>query len=270
MPTLSMQDSLRPARAAGFGPAAARLLAGRLRDAARESALFLDVDGTLLDIAGRPDAVVVPAQLPQTLAVLHDRLGGALALVSGRPVGELDRLFAPLRLPVAGVHGAHWRLRPGGKIAQATSATPDPAVRARLLALARDHPGVLVEDKGCSLALHYRSAPAARAALAAALEELLPGAANLRLLPGKMVYEVVAGGLDKSAALRRFLDHAPFAGRSPVYLGDDVTDEPALALCARLGGLALAVGEARGGAAAVFDDPAAVREALYALAEAPR
>jgi len=270
MPKLSTQDLLRPAPAAGFGPAAARLLAGRLCDPARESALFLDVDGTLLDIAERPDAVVVPARLSRTLAVLHDRLGGALALVSGRPVKALDRLFAPLRLPAAGVHGAQWRLRPGGTIAQPTSGTLSPAVRGRLMALARAHPGVLVEDKGCSLALHYRSAPLARPSLAAALKELLRGAADLRLLPGKRVFEVVAGGSDKSAALQRFLDQAPFAGRSPVYLGDDVTDEPALALCVRLGGLALAVGEARGGAAAVFDDPVAVREALYSLAEALR
>jgi len=270
MPMLSKQPSVQRARPAGVSSAAARLLQAGVRDQARETALFLDVDGTLLDIAERPDAVFVPAGLRKTLAALHDRLGGALALVSGRPVPDLDRLFAPLILPAAGVHGAQWRLGRGEWITQLPSVAMDPAMRQRLLALASRHPGVLVEDKGSSVALHYRAVPAARDGLAAALAEVLAGAAQLRLLPGKMVFEIVAGGVEKADALRRFLDHAPFAGRSPVYLGDDVTDESALALCARLGGLALAVGEPRAGAVAVFDDAGAVRAALRALAEPVR
>lgn len=239
-----------------------------LGDPRQGCALFLDVDGTLLDIAESPDKVRVPRALRAALESLHRRLGGALALVSGRPVDDLDRLFAPLLLPACGGHGAHWRARAGEPLCHETAATLAAPVRERLHALARAHAGILTEDKGSSFALHYRAAPAAGQSLAAALHGLLsePEGAGLRLLPGKMVFEVIAHGGDKAQAIRRFLEVAPFAGRRPLFIGDDVTDEPALAMMPGLGGLALAVGRPLPGASAVFADAAAVRAALIRAA----
>lgn len=230
-------------------------------------ALFLDVDGTLLDIAEAPDAVCVPDELRAALTVLHERLGGALALVSGRSVDSLDRLFCPLQLPACGGHGAHWRTGASAPLQYAAAPLAAP-LRERLLALASNHPGVLAEDKGSSLALHYRATPDAGPAIAAALRTLLdqPEGAGLRLLPGKMVYEVVAHDCDKAQAIRRFLEVAPFAGRRPLFIGDDVTDEPALAMMPTLGGLALSVGRLLPGASAAFTTPAALRAALIQAA----
>ena len=234
----------------------------------REStcALFLDVDGTLLDIATSPEAVFVPHELRGALESLHERLGGALALVSGRTVDNLDRLFAPLRLPASGGHGAQWRAWPDAALYSEVETGLVVPIRERLYSLAAKHAGVLVEDKGWSIALHYRAAPTAREPLAAALHELLndPEAAGLRLLPGKMVFEVLPQGCDKARAITRLLAEPPFAGRRPVFIGDDVTDEPALVKASELGGLALSVGYLLPGADAAFADPAAVRAALIA------
>jgi len=144
----------------------------------------------------------------------------------------------------------------------------DAALRERLAVLAQRHPGVLAEDKGSSFALHYRAVPEVAPALAAALDELLAGplGRGLRLLPGKMVFEVIGRGCDKGLAIRRFLAAPPFRGRWPLFIGDDVTDEAALAVVAELGGLGLSVGRALPGARAVFADAAALRAALVEAA----
>lgn len=231
-------------------------------------ALFLDVDGTLLDIATSPDGVFVPDELRGALRTLHERLGGALALVSGRTVDNLDRLFAPLRLPASGGHGFQWRASPHDLLSSEAEPSLIAPIRERLYAMALDHPGVLVEDKGWSIALHYRTAPECREALAAALHRLLsdPDAAGLRLLPGKMVFEVLPQLCDKAKAITRLLAEPPFTGRRPLFIGDDVTDEPALVKVTELGGLALSVGYLLPGASAAFAEPAAVRAALLAAA----
>lgn len=262
----SPASACQPAAPPHAGPdtnAAGALFAGALADPQRPCALFLDVDGSLLDIAATPTAVVVPAALCAILQSLHARLNGALALVSGRPVDDLDRLFAPLRLPAAGGHGAHWRLRAGEAVRRRSAPLP-PHVHRRLLALAGTHAGVLAEDKGSSVALHYRTAPAARPALEQALEDLLAGpeGAGLRLLPGKMVFEILTEGYDKATAVRNFLAEAPFAGRRPIFIGDDVTDEPALATMPALGGLAFSVGRLLPSATAAFATTQALRSAL--------
>ncbi|MNZ60590.1 Trehalose-6-phosphate phosphatase [compost metagenome] len=226
--------------------------------------LFLDVDGTLLDIAESPDAVHVPRELRVALESLHRQLDGALALISGRPVDSLDRLFAPLRLPSCGGHGDHWRVNDDEPLhREAVQFLPNP-VRQRLQALACAHADILTEDKGSSFALHYRLAPAAGPLLESALRALLsePGATGLRLLSGKMVFEVIAHSCDKAQAIRRFLEIPPFAGRRPLFIGDDVTDEPALAMMPEIGGLALSVGRLLPGASASFADAASVRAAL--------
>ena len=252
------------------GAAAARALLDAWLAVPRPScALFLDVDGTLLDIAAAPGAVCVPDALRWALQRLHRRLDGALALVSGRTLADLDRLFAPLRLPACGGHGVEWRVQAQGPLRSESGACVAAPILARLRALAAGHAGVRIEDKGSSAALHYRASPAAGPALASALGALLgqPEAAGLRLLPGKMVFEVLAHPYDKAQAIERLLRAAPFAGRRPLFIGDDVTDEPALAMTAALGGLALSVGRRLPGARAAFADPAAVRAALIAAAE---
>lgn len=253
----------------GSTEAAEALLARWLRRRDVPCALFLDVDGSLLDIAATPDAVVVPTTLRAALHKLHDELDGALALVSGRPIEDLDRLFHPLALPAAGAHGVEWRQRAGGEVRRETLQRFPATIREEMRALAAAGEGLLLEDKGGSVALHYRAAPALGEALGQALASLLaaPGHDGFRLLPGKMVYEVVEANWNKATAIAHLLEHPPFAGRRPVFIGDDVTDEPAMAAMPAHGGLGLAVGREMRGASAVFDDPAAVRAALGRLAQ---
>lgn len=233
----------------------------------QQTALFLDVDGTLLDIAESPGAVEVPQGLLDALTHLHRRLDGALALISGRPVEELDRLFQPLRLAASGGHGAHWRESGDSPLRRTTKDLPA-WLRVQLNALANRHVGILTEDKGSSFALHYRAAPVLAVDLRVELEALLgsPEGADLRLLNGKQVYEVVSTTVDKAQALQRLLGTPGFSGRLPLFIGDDVTDEPALALMPALGGLGLSVGRALPGASAVFSDAAQVRRALMMAA----
>lgn len=229
----------------------------------QQTALFLDVDGTLLDIADSPDAVVVPPGLLDALAQLQRSLDGALALISGRPVDELDRLLQPVRLAASGGHGAHWRERGDSPLRRTTPDLPA-NLRLQLNALAQRHVGIQIEDKGTSVALHYRAAPDLATALREAVQTLLraPEGTGLRLLNGKQVYEVVSEGVDKAQAIQRLLGTPAFAGRLPLYIGDDVTDEPAIALMPTLGGLGLSVGRALPGASAVFSDAEQVRDAL--------
>ncbi|MFR0692924.1 trehalose-phosphatase [Enterobacterales bacterium AE_CKDN230030158-1A_HGKHYDSX7] len=233
----------------------------------QQTALFLDVDGTLLDIAESPGAVVVPPGLLDALTHLQRRFEGALALISGRPVEELDRLFHPLRLAASGGHGAHWRESGDRPLRRATRDLPA-SVRVQLNALANRQVGILVEDKGSSFALHYRAAPSLAAELRVALQALLrsPEGAGLRLLEGKQVYEIVSEGVDKARAIQRLLETPGFSGRLPLFIGDDVTDEPAIALMPALGGLGLSVGRALPGASAVFSDAEQVRSGLMQAA----
>lgn len=236
----------------------------------QQTAVFLDVDGTLLDIAESPGAVVVPPGLLDALTHLQRRLDGALALISGRPVEELDRLFQPLRLAASGGHGAHWRESGDSPLRRTTRDLPA-SVRVQLNALANRHVGIHVEDKGSSFALHYRSVPSLAADLRVELQSLLrsPAGSGLRLLNGKQVYEVVSEGVDKARAVQRLMEMPGFAGRLPLYIGDDVTDEPAIALMPTLGGLGLSVGRALPGASAVFSDAQQVRHALMQAGGTP-
>lgn len=204
-------------------------------------ALFLDVDGTLLDFTPHPDDVTVSPALRDTLAALHRRLGGALALISGRPLAMLDALFDPLRLPAAGLHGLELRhgddLRPAPA---AADALPEVLEEARAFAAAR--PGVVVEDKGSAVGLHWRAAPAhgdamqdfARAALAR-----LPG---YRLQHGNQVAELRPAGADKGDAIATLAARPPFRGRHPVFVGDDLTDEHGFTVVNDLGGDSVLVG----------------------------
>ena len=233
-------------------------------------AFFLDLDGTLIDIAERPDAVVVPPELPGLLVRLASRAGGALALVSGRAIATLDRLLAPARLPAAGIHGAEMRFADGGQQTLATAGLD--AVRLRLSELAALHPELLVEDKGVAIAVHYRLRPELRAGLEAALAAIVSADASLDLQPGKMVFEVRPAGADKGRALARFLETPPFAGRRPLAIGDDLSDEPMFRAAADKGGLAVRIGaDQRETAAAVcLNDTQSLRSWLSTLAADPR
>lgn len=217
---------------------------GRLPPLPAASAFFLDVDGTLLAIATTPASVTVDPGLPRLLARLRDATGGALALISGRAIAALDRLFGSLRLPAAGQHGAERRDAAGGIHAHAIHASGLGEARAAARAFAGSHPGVLVEDKGLSLAVHFRQAPAAESALRARLEAVVAGSGGeLALQPGKMVFEIKPAGRDKGTAIAEFMAELPFRDRFPVFIGDDVTDEYGFSMVNDLGGLSVKVGD---------------------------
>lgn len=240
------------------------------RAAFATAALFLDLDGTLLDIAERPDAVVIEAGLRDALHRLHEALGGALALLSGRPLQQIDALLALPQAAAAGLHGAQLR-RPDGRV---SALQPDSARLERLREHARTRvatlPGVLLEDKGTAFALHYRGRPDAEAAVRQAADDLLHVAgAGFALQPGNRVVEIKPAGVDKGVALAALMLLPPFAGRVPWMLGDDLTDEHAFEQANRLGGISVIVGSRRPTRARrALADPAAVRRWLAALAAA--
>jgi trehalose 6-phosphate phosphatase len=223
-------------------------------------ALFLDFDGTLVDIAPQPDAVVVPQPLTRTLEQLHSYLGGALALISGRPIEQIDEYLRPLLLPAAGVHGAERR----GADGQLTLLNTHPleAVERAATELAAQHPLLRVENKRGSVALHYRQAPQLEAQCIAAMQQAIEQSPGLTLLRGKMVVEAKPGGASKGAAIEAFMAEAPFAGRTPVFVGDDITDEVGFATVQRMRGLGMKVGTGSTVAFARIASPAAFRQQL--------
>ncbi|PJI99260.1 trehalose 6-phosphatase [Acidovorax sp. 69] len=204
-------------------------------------ALFLDFDGTLTELAPRPEAVRVASGLPPTLASLHTHLGGALAIVTGRPEADIDRFLAPLRLPLASEHGAQYRL--GNTSVPAVSAPDLGFVLQAAQSLAARHPGLLVETKRVSVALHYRQAPQLEALCHDTLARAMRHVEGVELLCGKCVFEVKPCGAHKGQAIADFMTQAPFAGRIPVFVGDDVTDETGFAAVQARGGWGIKVGE---------------------------
>lgn len=236
---------------------------------AEQAALFLDVDGTLVPIAETPEAVVVNERLLGTLFALDRALGGAVALVSGRAIADLDRLFAPARFPAAGLHGLERRDAAGQRHDDGDEAALE-SLRGPLAAFAADHPGVLLEDKGRAIALHYRKAPEAAAAARAQVERLVaPLHDHLAVVPGKMVFEIKPVSADKGVAVAAFMAEPPFAGRRPAFIGDDVTDEDGFKFVNDLGGVSVKVDEHLGdqpsAAVARLADVEAVGDWLRAL-----
>ena len=229
-------------------------------------ALLLDVDGTIVDIGPSPTEVQVSGTLLESLRRLFDLTGGAVALVSGRPISDLDRLFAPLRLPAVGGHGAEMRVR-DNEVFYWTK--PLPQDFRQLLANAeRIGPGVIVEDKGYSIALHYRKAPQHAESLrrhVAASRSAFP-AEPTELLLGKAMFEVKRPGINKGNSIRKLMAHPPFAGRMPVFIGDDITDESVFAVLPDIGGKGFSVSRHFPGLTGIFKDPAQVRSALQSLA----
>jgi trehalose 6-phosphate phosphatase len=232
-----------------------------------QTAILLDIDGTLLDLAPTPREVWVPPGLSKTLKRLLVRTSGALALVSGRSLNDIDLIFAPDQFPAVGGHGAEMRLDTDSE-AVATHAPPmDKELKRRLAAIAKLSPGILLEDKGYSLALHYRLAPHAEKAIYEAVSLIradLPNA-PIEVLPGKCVCEIKHSGFNKATGVRELMTVEPFKGRRPLFVGDDVTDEIVFSIMPDLGGLAFSVGRHAKGVAGYFDDPGDVRAWLAHL-----
>ena len=231
-------------------------------------ALLLDIDGTLLDIALTPHDVRVPPALRKTLAILKESTNGAIALVSGRSLSDIDLIFAPLKLSAVGGHGAEIRVGANGKANGVQSRFIDRKTRSRLIEVAEVDEGVIMEDKGYSVALHYRLAPdkqrAIEDAVAAICGELPAG--TVEILPGKAVIEIKKSGFNKGTALRALMAQQPFAGRKPIFVGDDVTDEAAFAVVPEFDGMAISVGRMVPGVAQRFETPGDVRRWLERIA----
>jgi trehalose 6-phosphate phosphatase len=258
------QDSLAEQEDAPDAVPVPHLLARQLAG----TAILLDIDGTLLDLAPTPREVWVPPGLAKTLNRLIERTSGALALVSGRSLNDIDLIFAPEQFPAVGGHGAEFRLADSEVVA--TSAPPmDKELKRRLATIAKLSPGILLEDKGYSLALHYRLAPHAERAIYEAVSLIradLPNA-PIEVLPGKCVCEIKPAGFSKANGVRELMKHAPFKGRRPLFIGDDITDESVFAIMPDFDGLAFSVGARVRGVDGHFDAPEDVREFLARLLE---
>jgi len=239
-----------------------------VRESARDLAFFLDVDGTLLELASRPDAVVVEGQTRDLLRDLVRASGGAVAFVSGRSIVTLDRLFQPIQLPSAGLHGFERRSASGEYFH--CPVPPDEVLdqaRTQLRALAERFPGVLLEDKQFALAIHYRQVPVFEPKLLQAVEEIArPLRESFEIQHGRLVIELRPRGSTKADAVAAFMRETPFRGRKPIFVGDDFTDECAFAWVNAAEGYSVAVGVDRPSAArAHLPSVLAVHEWLRSL-----
>ncbi|HVX75495.1 MAG TPA: trehalose-phosphatase [Bradyrhizobium sp.] len=233
----------------------------------KELAILLDIDGTLLDFAPTPREVWVPPGLSNTLNGLLQRTLGALALVSGRSLNDIDLIFAPDQFPAVGGHGAEMRLALDDEAVASAAPPMDKELKRRLAAIAKLSPGILLEDKGYSLALHYRLAPHAEKAIYEAVSLIradLPNA-PIEVLPGKSVCEIKHAGFTKASGVLELMQHEPFKGRRPLFIGDDVTDESVFAIMPDLNGFAFSVGRRAQGVTGHFDQPSDVRAWLAHL-----
>jgi trehalose 6-phosphate phosphatase len=230
-------------------------------------AILLDVDGTIVDVAATPQSVVVPPSLVRTLATLHARTGGALALVSGRLVENLDHLFMPLVLPCVGGHGVELRSSARAPLHR-RAAELGPTVKKQVVAAATADPRIIVEDKGSSLAVHFRLAPDQALLLKNKIAAILDRARaeKLEMLCGKAVIEIKPRAFNKGTAVRELMSIPPFAHRIPLFIGDDVTDESVFEILPALGGFGYSVGREVAGVSGMFGGPQNVRDWLAGVA----
>ena len=230
-------------------------------------AVFLDIDGCLIDLAPTPDSIVVPEDLPANLMALSQLLGGAMALVTGRALIYADQLFRPYRFSLAGLHGAEIR-GPDGK-PLLTEAPPEfQALKAGLMRDAEAMPGVLIEDKGAAVAAHYRLAPQFEQQLDQRMLAFSKAAGpGWALQLGKFVFEIRPSRASKGDAVERFMQQAPFLDRLPLVLGDDLTDESMFAVANARGGHSIRIGRQNASTCAIstIESPAAVRDAIAKL-----
>ncbi|WP_431205596.1 trehalose-phosphatase [Bradyrhizobium betae] len=237
-----------------------------------ETAILLDIDGTLLDLMPTPREVWVPPGLSETLSRLTERTSGALAMVSGRSLNDIDLIFAPEVFRAVAGHGAEMRLSVGNEVDEVNAPPMDKELKRRLAAVAKLSPGILLEDKGYSLALHYRLAPHAEKAIYEAVSLIradLPNA-PIEVLPGKFVCEIKHAGFTKATGVRELMKHEPFRGRRPIFIGDDVTDETVFAIMPDMNGLSFSVGRRAIGVNGHFDAPSDVRAFLARLLDDTR
>ena len=229
-------------------------------------AVFLDFDGTLVDLAATPDAIVVPSGLPDLLVGLERALDGALAIVTGRRIADIDRFLTPAVFVAAGVHGGEYRTG-RGEIVRPTTEPIEPELVEAIRVLERLVPGVSVEPKGATLTVHWRAVPQAADRIEVELRRILEGGPDhLEISHGRKVFEVCPRDITKGTALDHLAALPAFRGRVPVMIGDDVSDESAFAAAERLGGVGYRVrGETFPAAVADFDSPRQVREWLSVL-----
>jgi trehalose 6-phosphate phosphatase len=231
-------------------------------------AFFLDLDGTLLEIAETPEAVGIGAEERFLLESLKTKTAGAVAVISGRALGRIDEILSPLVLPAAGQHGAERRDAKGVRHRHRFPANVLRPVAVGIRSFAAQHQGLVFEDKGASVALHYRKAPQlARAAQAAMRDAAGPLGEAVEVQDGKMVVELKPAGCDKGKAIAQFMQEAPFAGRQPVFIGDDVTDEYGFRVVNAMGGHSIKVGEGPSVARWRLENPASTRAWLQAWLE---
>ncbi len=235
----------------------------------RECAILLDVDGTILDLAATPREVWVPPSLRHDIARLSERTGGAVALVSGRSLNDLDLLFLPLQLPAVGGHGAEFRPRVGGEPEPRRTAPLGAALKRKFAAVAEIGPGIVIEDKTYSIALHYRLAPDLENVVKEAVTRICAEicSASIEILHGKFVVEIKQLGFNKGTAVRELMRLPPFADRHPIFVGDDITDELVFEIISEFDGLAFSVGRTVEGVDGHFEKPEAVRGWLTRIAD---
>lgn len=229
-------------------------------------ALFLDVDGTLLDIVDHPADVRADPTLVEMLARISSGLDGAMSLISGRQIADIDRIFAPVRFAAAGAHGSELRQHPDDPVAIAESSLPAPVLDG-IRAFVEQNPGLLLEEKRGGASLHYRRAPHLEQQCKTFVEKLMPEIdEDFRLIAGKMVLELAPIDHNKGAAIRDMMRREPFSGRRAVFVGDDVTDEDGFHAVNAMNGITIRVGGSHGSAAGyALPDVAAVRHWLESI-----
>lgn len=233
----------------------------------RRCALLFDIDGTLLELAPSPREVVVPPGLRENLETLLEKTSGAMALVSGRSLEDIDWIFAPVLFPAVGGHGAEMRLDIETEAVASHAPPMDAELKSRFASVAQLDERILLEDKGYSLALHFRKVPEVEQALYEAISAIradLPDA-SIDVLPGKLVCEIKASGISKATGVRELMTNEPFHGRTPVFLGDDVTDESVFAIMPDLEGYSFSVGRRARGVHGHLHSPHDVREWIAKL-----
>ncbi len=237
----------------------------------KEFAVLLDIDGTILNFAPTPREVWVPPSLRDTLQRLHARTEGAIAFVSGRSIDDMDLIFAPLEFPAIGGHGAEFRPTVGGDAAPSPLPPLAPAIKRRFAAVRDISPGVILEDKVHSLAVHFRLAPDKEAAVRRAVEAICASLPpdTVEVLPGKAVLEIKQAGFNKGTAVRELMTYPPFRGRRPIFIGDDTTDELVFPVLAEFNGIGFSVGRRVEGARGCFDAPRDVRNWLDTISREP-
>jgi len=246
----------------------AREIPGRPPAAERGWAYFLDFDGTLLDLAATPDAIRVDTALPMLLSDLQRTCGGAVALISGRALADLDLRLGLPNLPKSGQHGLERRDAEGRVWLHASSLQARETIRVALAPLLRRHSGLLLEDKGLTLALHYRQAPELASHVHQLMRRLIAGIGeDLVVQEGKCIVEVKPAGVNKGTAISEYLAEQPFRGRRPVFIGDDKNDEQGFAMVNEHGGISISVGRGATNARYRLPDVIAVRNWLTNAAD---